>query len=196
MLKPECINKYETVVIGASTGGIDALRTIFSFLPADFKQAIIVVLHLSPQSRALPQVLNRQCRMVIKEAEEKEEIRGGVIYIAPANYHLMVEEDKTFSLSLEGPVNYARPSIDVLFETAADVYGENLIGIILTGGNKDGSQGVKKIKKGGGLAIVQDPSTANVDSMPRAAIAASEVDHILSLDKIGLLLADRLPAPD
>ena len=186
------MNKYEAVVIGASTGGIDALGTIFSFLPADFKPAVIVVQHLSPQSDGLPLILSRRCRIAIKEAEEKEKIGGGVVYIAPANYHLMVEEEKTFSLSVSAPVNYARPSIDVLFETAADVYRENLIGIILTGSNQDGSQGLKKIKERGGLAIVQDPATAEADSMPRMAIAASEVDHVLPLEKIGPFIAGKL----
>ncbi|MBA3035589.1 MAG: chemotaxis protein CheB [Desulfobacterium sp.] len=189
MRKLELDNKYEAVVIGASVGGIEALRVIFAFLPAAFKQTIIVVLHLSPQSSGLAQILSRKFRMIIKEAEEKEKIKGGVVYTAPPNYHLMIEDDKTFSLSVSEQVNYARPSIDVLFETAADVYRESLIGIILTGGNKDGSQGLKKIKELGGLAIVQDPDTAEGDSMPRNAIAVSEVDHILTLDKIGLLLS-------
>lgn len=190
MSKAELMNKYKAVVIGASTGGIEALGIILSYLPDDFNQAIIIVLHLSPQSKGLHQVLSRQCHMKIKEAEEKEKIKSGVVYTAPPNYHLMVEEDETFSLSVSGHINYARPSIDVLFETAADAYREKLIGIILTGANSDGSQGLHKIKEYGGLVIVQDPFTAERDSMPIAAIAVSEIDYILTLDKIGLLLAD------
>jgi len=109
----------------------------------------------------------------------------GKIYIAPPNYHLLVEEDKTLSLSTNKHVNFARPSIDVLFETAADVFGEKLVGIILTGANEDGSRGLKKIKESGGLTIVQDPDTAAVDTMPKAAIASTKVDYILPLENIG-----------
>ena len=110
------------------------------------------------------------------------------IYIAPPNYHLLVEADRTFSLSIDEPVNYARPSIDVLFETAADVYKTNLIGVILTGANTDGSHGLKRIKETGGLSVVQDPSTAEADTMPRAAIAAVDVDYVLPLEEIGKVL--------
>lgn len=190
MCKAELKNKYKAVVIGASNGGFNALRTIFSYFPADFKQSVIVVLHLSPKSDGVSRIFRRWFRMIIKEAEEKEEIKGGVVYIAPPNYHLMLGKDKTFILSAAERVNYARPSIDVLFKSVADVYGTNLVGIVLTGGNKDGSQGLKKIKELGGLTIVQDPITAEDDSMPRAAIAVSEIDYVLTLDGIGLLLAD------
>ena len=108
--------------------------------------------------------------------------------MAPPNYHLLIEPDQTFTLTIDERVNYARPSIDVLFETAAEVFREHLIGIILTGANNDGSHGLKRIKELGGMAIVQDPETAEVDSMPKAAVAACAVDHVLSLEEISAFL--------
>ena len=124
----------------------------------------------------------------VKQAEEKESIQGGTVYIAPPNYHLLIEDDHTFSLSVDNAVNYARPSIDVLFESAADVYGSDLIGVILTGNNDDGSQGLKKIKRNGGLTIVQTPESAEADGMPQAALEAVIPEYMLSLEAIGPLL--------
>ena len=124
----------------------------------------------------------------IKEADEKEKIEPGTIYISPANYHLMVGNDKCFELSIDERVNFARPSIDVLFESAAGVYKDALIGIVLTGSNNDGANGLKKIKDNGGLAIAQDPDTADAGYMPAAAIAATQVDYILPLNEIMDLL--------
>jgi len=128
------------------------------------------------------------CVLKVKFADEKELILPGRVYIAPPNYHLMIEEDRTFSLSIDEPVNFARPSIDVLFETAAEVYGQGLIGVILTGANDDGSFGLKRIKDHGGLCIVQHPDTAEVEAMPRSAIATTDVDHILPIDGMGPFL--------
>ncbi len=122
------------------------------------------------------------------EAGEKEELRPGKVYLAPANYHLLVEDDRTLSLSVDERVNFARPSVDVLFETASDAFGSRLVGIILTGANRDGSMGLKKIRQNGGLTLVQAPETAFADGMPRAAIAACAADHILPLDQIGPFL--------
>ena len=124
----------------------------------------------------------------MKEADEKEKTESGIAYIAPSNYHLLIENSHIFSLSCGNLVNYARPSIDVLFESASDVYGSSLIGIILTGANSDGSRGLKRITNRGGLTIVQDPKTAYSDFMPKAAIAATEVNHILPLKQIGPFL--------
>ncbi|MFH1489659.1 MAG: chemotaxis protein CheB, partial [Pseudomonadota bacterium] len=136
----------------------------------------------------LAHYLNERCELKVKQADEKEDILSGVIYLAPPGYHLMVEEDRTFSLSVDEPVNFARPSIDVLFETAAEVYGEKLVGVVLTGASADGSHGLKRVKESGGLAVVQDPETAEVGIMPRAAVDASEVDYILPLEEIGPFL--------
>jgi two-component system chemotaxis response regulator CheB len=136
----------------------------------------------------LTRVLHEKCQIPVKEAEAKELIKPGTIYLAPANYHLLIEHDRTFSLCVSEKVRYARPSIDVLFETAADVYRTKLIGIILTGANDDGSRGLRTIREYGGLAIVQDPATAEVGIMPQAALKATAVDYVLSLHEIGLLL--------
>jgi len=178
--------KYEAVVIGVSAGGMEALRTILPYLPAGFSLPIIVVQHRHPTSDDfLARYLNERCKMEVKQADEKERLQKGTIYLAPPDYHLMIEEDKTFSLSVDPPVNFARPSIDVLFETAADAYGATLVGVVLTGANADGSRGLKKIRELGGLAIIQDIKTAKADTMPKAAMAATHVDHMLPLDEIG-----------
>jgi two-component system chemotaxis response regulator CheB len=181
--------KYEAIVIGVSAGGMNALSAVLPPLADDFTLPIIIVQHMDPNSRDyLSDHLNRKCNIQVKEAEDKEKIMNGVAYIAPANYHLLVEEDRTLSLSVDDLVNYSRPSIDVMFETAADVYEKGLVGVILTGANADGSKGLTKIKTLGGLAIVQDPATAHVDYMPKDAIASTRVDHIVPLEEIASLL--------
>ncbi len=179
-------NRFEAVVIGSSAGGIKALRAVLSALPSEFPLPIIIVQHLHPHSDSyLARILGAKCGLKVKQADEKETIADGVVYIAPPNYHLLIEEDRSFSLSIEGPVNFARPSVDVLFETAIYAYRDKLIGIILTGANNDGNQGVKKIKQIGGYVIVQDPATAEADAMPNAAIAVTKVDKILPIEQIG-----------
>ena len=183
-------NHYEAVVIGASTGGTEAMRQVFAALSPDFPLPIFAVQHLHPlQDKATIIKFHENCTISIKEAEEKEHIRSGQVYLAPPNYHLLIEDDHTFTLTIDGKINFARPSIDVLFESAVDVYGQELIGIILTGANNDGAAGLKLIGSQGGLTIVQDPETAEAPAMPLAAIAATKVDHILPPDKIGRLLA-------
>jgi len=183
--------EYKVVVIGSSAGGMDALRILLAALPRTFALPILIVQHLSATSDSfLANYLNTQCQLRVKEADEKEKIFHGTVYLAPPNYHLLVEDDETLSLSVEEKVNYARPSIDVLFESAAYAFGKGVIGIVLTGANTDGSRGLSIIKQFGGLAIVQDPDGASVDTMPRAAIAATKVDYILSLEKISDLLME------
>jgi two-component system chemotaxis response regulator CheB len=183
--------KYEAIVIGVSAGGMNALSTVLPRLPDDFALPIIIVQHMDPNSRDyLSDHLDRKCNIQVKEAEDKESVINGVAYVAPANYHLLVEEDRTLSLSVDDLVNYSRPSIDIMFETAADVYKKKLVGVVLTGANADGSKGLAKIKTLGGLAIVQDPATAHVDYMPKAAIASTKVDHILPLEEIASLLME------
>jgi two-component system chemotaxis response regulator CheB len=177
------------IVIGSSAGGLQALKTIFSLFREDFSIPIIVVQHISPYSdNYITTYLNRICKVNFKEANEKEVIESGTIYFAPPNFHLLIEDNFTFSLSTEERVNFARPSIDILFETAAFVYGKNLVGIVLTGANNDGSAGLRKIKEFGGITIVQDPKTAEVDTMPSCAIKESKIDYILSLKEISKLL--------
>ena len=188
--------QYEAIVIGVSSGGMNALKFIFSALPAGFTSPIIIVQHVSAHSdNEWIRLLNQKSNLTIKEADEKEKIERGKVYIAPANYHLLIERDKTFSLTIDERVNFARPSIDVLFESAAEAYKNKLIGVILTGANNDGAKGIKRIKEYGGLAIIQDPETAESSTMPASAIAAClygrqaiEPDYILSLEKIVQLL--------
>ena len=181
--------KFEAVVIGSSAGGMEALRRVLSTLPEKFELPIIVVQHLNPNSESyLAEYLSRYCCFKVKEVEEKERVKKGWIYISPPNYHTLIEKDGSFTLTVEERVSYARPSIDVLFETAADAFGERLIGIILTGANSDGSYGLMKIKKNGGIAIVQDPDTAEVDMMPRAALERVTADYVLNLEDIGQML--------
>jgi two-component system chemotaxis response regulator CheB len=180
---------YKAVVIGSSAGGINALIKVLSVLPADFPLPIVIVQHLHPEGgNHLPSILGAKSALKIKQADEKESIEKGWVYLAPPSYHLLIEEDFTFSLSLEAAVNYSRPSIDVLFESAVYAYHQHLIGIILTGANHDGSQGLKKIKEMGGFTIVQDPKTAEADAMPTAAISNTQVDKILPLQEIGIYL--------
>ena len=180
---------YEAIVIGSSSGGMNALKFLFSALPVDFSIPIIIVQHISPCSDdQWIKLLNNNSKLYLKEADEKEKIENGKVYIAPPNYHLLIEKDKTFSLTIDERVNYARPSIDVLFESAAEVYKDKLIGVILTGSNADGTAGLKRIKEYGGLTIVQDPATAESNYMPASAIAAIKPDYILSLVDITDLL--------
>lgn len=177
--------KYKAIVIGASAGGLNAIKTVLTSLEAGFAASILIVQHLSTHSDGyMARYLNEMCKINVKEADEKEKILPGNVYIAPSNYHLLVEKDETISLTVDPKVNYSRPAIDILFDSAAEVYRDELIGIILTGANSDGSEGLKKIKALGGLTIVQDPSTAEADFMPKAAIKSTEVDYILSLNKI------------
>ena len=180
---------YQAIVIGVSSGGLNAMRVMFSLLPKSFETPIIIVQHISPNSRNLwIKLLNDKSNLKIKEADEKEKIERGNVYIAPPNYHLLIERNKTFSLTIDERINYARPSIDVLFESAAEAYKNKLIGVILTGSNNDGTNGLKRIKEYGGLTIVQDPATAESNYMPASAIAAMQVDYILSLEDIINLL--------
>ena len=180
---------YEAIVIGISSGGMNALKYLFSTLPADYRMPIVIVQHVSARSdNEWIKFLNQKNNFTVKEADEKEKIEPGRVYIAPANYHLLIEKDKTFSLTIDERVNFARPSIDVLFESAAEAYKDKLIGIVLTGSNNDGTNGIKRIKELGGLAIVQDPETAESSIMPASAIAAIQPDYILSLEKIVQLL--------
>jgi len=185
------IKKYKKykVVIGVSTGGLKVIKAILSVLPSEFALSIIIVMHRHKETDGyLERSLNDECKMQVKQADKKEEIKAGIVYVAPPNYHLLIEDDGTFSMSVEGPVNYARPSVDVVFESAAEVYGEGLIGVILTGANKDGSRGLKMIKKSGGLTIVQTPETSEAAEMSKSAMEAVKPDYVLPLIEIGRLL--------
>lgn len=181
----------EAVVIGASAGGVEALLTIFSGLKPGFRLPIIVVLHLPDARRSqLAEVFARRLALPVKEVDDKEPIVPGTLYFAAPGYHVSVEHDYSFSLSREERVHYSRPSIDYLFESAADVYQQRLAAILLTGANQDGAQGLKTVKQQGGLTIIQDPDEALVSTMPRAALELFQPDCILPLRGIGRLLVE------
>ena len=165
-------NNYDAVVIGVSAGGIGTIPKVVKGLDSTFPLPIMLVQHTDPGNNFAFYIefLKSVCSLQIKTADEKEKMMPGTLYIAPANYHLLVEEDLSLSLNIDDKVSYCRPSIDVLFESAADVFKSKLIGIILTGGNCDGLNGMKAIMKYKGMAIVQEPSDAEVDIMPRCVI--------------------------
>ena len=172
----------DAVVVGASAGGVEAVGTLLSALPHDFTPAVIVVMHVPATGESLlVSVLAPRCALSVREASDKEAICGGAVYVAPPGYHLLVEPDRSFALSIDGPVNYSRPSIDVLFESAAYAYRERLLGIVLTGANADGAEGLARIRAFGGLAWVQDPETAYASLMPSSAMARAGADGIFSL---------------
>jgi len=181
--------KYQAVVMGSSAGGLYALKTVFNLLDERFPLPVIIVQHMSPDSdNYLPSLLNNLHKLKVKEADEKEIPEEGTAYVAPPNYHLLLETDKSFTLTVDERVNYARPSIDVLFETAAEAYHGKLIGIVLTGANDDGSRGLLKIKELGGYVIVQDPAEAESPAMPRSALEMVKADQVLTLKEIANFL--------
>jgi two-component system chemotaxis response regulator CheB len=179
---------YKAVVIGVSAGGFEALKRLLGGLPADFPLPILIVQHLRSGTGPLADALQHFCTIRLKEADEGEAIRPGTVYFAPPDYHLLVEREGTLALSVDPPVRYARPSVDVLFESAADAFGNGVIGMVLTGANDDGSRGLRNIKAGGGTAIVQDPNDAEVAQMPLSALQATPVDHVLPLAQIPAML--------
>jgi len=181
----------EAVVIGVSAGGLKALSVIAPMLPKDLLFPVIVVQHVKEGSDPyMAEHLGRNSVIRVKEADEKESVKAGTMYFAPAGYHLLVETDRTFSLSDEPPVQFSRPSIDVLFESAADVYGAALAGVVLTGANSDGAAGLAAIKDAGGTVAVQDPETAESSAMPNAALKAAKTDNVFDLVGIGSFLCD------
>lgn len=183
------MRRYDAIVIGVSMGGVEALGILLGGLPGDFPLPLLIVHHIAPDSEStLAGMLNGRCAVSVKEADEEESITAGTAYLAPPNYHLLVDKSGTLALSVDEPVNFARPSVDVLFESAADAFGPALIGVILTGAGSDGAQGLKMIKERGGITIVQAPEDAEADSMPLSALAAVEVDHVLPLRDISGLL--------
>jgi len=181
----------DAVVIGASAGGVEALLGILGPLRKGFALPIIVVLHLPNERRSqLAEVFARRVALPVLEAADKMAIEPGTLYFATPGYHLSVELDRSFSLSLEDRVHYSRPAIDFLFESAADAYGPRLAAVLLTGANRDGAHGLAQVKRQGGLTIVQDPDEAQVATMPQAALDIHKPDHILPIRGIGRLLVE------
>ncbi len=184
------------VVVGTSLGGLTALPVILRALPRDFRSPVVIVQHraILSDDAGLVGALQRGCPLEVREVEDKDPLTAGRVYLAPADYHLLVE-DEHLTLSTEARVMHARPSIDVLFESAAESHGNRVIAVVLTGASRDGTVGAQKVKERGGVVLVQDPSTAECKVMPAAAIAGVKVDRVLTLAQIPqyLLLSSVAP---
>ena len=179
----------KAVVIGASAGGVEALTALLPGLPKNFPLPIAIVLHVPPDRRSLlVDVFQYRCAMEVREAEDKAEVQPGTIYFAPPDYHLLFETEHSFSLSVDQQVNHSRPSIDVLFESAAEAFGPHLLALLLSGSNADGANGIAKICAAGGSAAVQDPQTAIAPEMPKAGLDACAKAQSMSLHEMAELL--------
>ena len=188
-------NRFDAIVMGGSAGAMKAMSVLLPYFPEKYTLPVIVALHLHPrQNRYFLEHFNKLCALNVKEADEKENIQPGYIYFAPPNYHLLIENNKTFSLSTDERVNFSRPSIDVLFESAASVYGARLAAVILTGANSDGADGLCAIKKKGGVVVVQDPQAAESSYMPAAALKVVQPDFVFGLAEMGRWLAEAAQA--
>lgn len=182
---------HDLVAVGASWGGLDALRSVLSALPGDFRAAVVVAQHRAADSHptAFRDLLGAATRLKVCEADDKDELRPGTVYVAAADYHVLVEGGH-LALSVDEPVWYARPSIDVLLASAAESYRERCVGVVLTGANADGAVGLARVAELGGEALVQDPETAEREEMPRAAIAAVPGARVAKLDEIAPALVE------
>jgi two-component system chemotaxis response regulator CheB len=180
---------YELIVIGASWGGLRAVQVVLDGLGDASPAPIVVAQHRGPGAgERLAQLLQPSTGLTVREAEDKDRLTPGSVYLAPPDYHTLIESDGTLALSTEGHVRHARPSIDVLFRSAAEAYRERCVGVVLTGANEDGAEGLARIKELGGVAVVQDPRTADRREMPAAAIEATNADIVLPLEEIGAFL--------
>jgi len=176
------------IVVGGSLGGFNAVQSILADLPLQFQTPVAIVLHRNREPGSLLQDgLQRRCALPVVEVDDKEPIEPGHVYLGPPDYHLLVERTH-FALSADQPVNYARPSIDVLFESAADAFGSALIGVVLTGASQDGARGAARIRARGGIVIVQDPASAERPEMPVAALAAAPTCQVQPLERIAPML--------
>lgn len=181
--------RVELVVIGGSAGGVDALIGLLPTIPATFRATVVCILHVPPdRDSRLAELFELRAALPVREARDKEQLEPGVIYFAGSGYHLSVERDRCFSLSCEPPVQFARPAIDVLMESSADAYGPALAGILLTGANHDGADGMCHIRERGGLTVVQDPGEAQASAMPIEAIRRCAPHLVLPLSGIRTLL--------
>jgi two-component system chemotaxis response regulator CheB len=184
------------VVIGASAGGVQALSMLLPALPADTAASVFVVVHLpGDRDSLLTEVFTRKCALQVREAQDKEPVAPGTVYFAPANYHLLLDDGPQLALSVDDLVHHSRPSIDVLFESAADVYRDGLLGIILTGANEDGTDGLLAVHNAGGITAVQEPGTAQSPQMVVSALNRFPPDHVLPLERIALLLGTLRTTP-
>ena len=185
---PECVDIF---LLGTSAGGVEALSVLLPALRTAGRSSGFVAMHRLRDrgSLLLPAILGRNCAAALVEAEDKLPIQGGTVYLAPADYHLLIDPGPAIALSADEPVHYSRPSIDVMFESAAHVYRERVLAVILTGANPDGAAGLQAVRRSGGVTVVQDPATAFCAAMPAAAVHAGPVDAILGLEAIRDLLA-------
>jgi len=180
MAKNDLIPVSRCVVIGGSAGSLKALMRILPGLKPAKDVAIIIILHRKNDSRSsLDQLLGYQTRLEVKEAEDKETMRTGVIYIAPPDYHLLIENDASLSLDCSEKILWSRPSIDVTFESAAEIFGAGTLGVLLSGANNDGTQGLASIRQAGGHTLVQDPANAEIPAMPQSALNDMQPDFVL-----------------
>ena len=188
------LSTCEALLIGASAGAVEALNQLLPGVPRGARIPLVVVVHLPTNRQSLlPQLFAPRCAARVLEPEDKQPILAGTIWFAPSNYHLLVERERTFSLSVDPPVNFSRPSIDVLFESAADVFGNKVCALVLTGSNDDGARGACAIRQNGGLVAVQAPDTAEAREMPHAAISMADPQIIATLPELAelILLATR-----
>jgi two-component system, chemotaxis family, protein-glutamate methylesterase/glutaminase len=187
---PSLRGRVDAVVIGTSAGGVEALTILLPSLPVGVTEPIFIVLHL-PRDKpsVLAEIFRQRCALRVEEAEDKMPVQPGTVYFAPADYHLLLDKGPQLSLSADEPVHFSRPSIDVLFESAADVYRERLLGIILTGANEDGARGLAAVHLAGGVTMVQEPASAQSPVMAESALKRTTVDYVLPLSGIAALLA-------
>ncbi len=187
------IAEIHSVVVGASAGGIEAVSAILGELRCAESAPIVIVIHMpSAKDSRLVTILQSICRRPMVEVEDKQPLEPGHVYVAPPDYHVLVEDGTSLALSSDEQVNYSRPSIDVLFESAAGVFAEHSLGIILTGANKDGASGLREIIRAGGMGLVQEPDEAHCRAMPEAAIAACPEAEVMNLQGISQFLNERI----
>ncbi len=188
---PNPRRRIDAIAIGASAGGVQALGSLLPALPAGLATAVFVVLHLPrDQPSLLAKIFGRRCALPVHDAEDKAPVAPGTVYLALPDYHLLIDAGPQLALSADAAIHHSRPSVDALFESAADVYAERLLAIVLTGANDDGAAGLRAVRQAGGLTVVQDPATAYAAQMPEAAIALAAPDRVLTLEQIAALLAD------
>jgi len=183
------MNNFEAIVIGVSAGGMNAIHKLISCLKVDLQVPVIIAQHLHPnQTEYFIEFFQKDTPIPVVSACDKTEVQPGTIYFAPPDYHLLLDDKHTLSLAMDEKVNFSRPSIDLLFDSAAEVFGANLIGILMTGANNDGARGLKKIKHFGGLTIVQSPESAEYSVMPQSAIDLFTPDHVLEIPEIAFFV--------
>ncbi len=183
------MRQIQAVVIGASAGGMEGLSVLLPALPAELRLSVFIVMHLPREHRSLlSEIFAAKCALRVSEAEDKAPVRPGCVYFAPPDYHLLLDEGPSMALSVDEPVHYSRPSIDVLFESAADLYRQQLLGVILTGASRDGAEGLAAVRNAGGITVVQQPDGTYESHMAAAALKLGPVDYVLPLEGIAGLV--------